>query len=298
MNYRHVYHAGNFADVFKHLILVLVLEHLRQKPTPFCVLDAHAGIGLYDLRSEAAQKTGEAVGGVLSLLESRANVTFPETVHTAVKAYFAAIESLNPDVSLKEPFRDIRYYPGSPRLARRLLRVGDRLVASERHPEDFMTLKRAFAGDRQVEIHNLDAYEALKARLPPPERRGVVLLDPPFEATDEFERLARGLQTAYRRWPTGVYLAWHPIKERAAVWRFHEALIAAGIQKMMAAELMILPEDDIRRLNGCGMIVVNPPWRFDQKLRDLLPVLHRSLGAVAGGGRIDWLVGSENANSE
>ena len=284
MNYRHVYHAGNFADVVKHAVLALLLERLGDKPAPYCVLDSHAGIGRYDLASEPSLRTGEAAAGIGRLF---AALAAGEEAPPELAAYLAAVTAFNGGL----PGAGLRWYPGSPRLARALMRPGDRLVLAEAHPEDSRALKREFAGDAQVQVHHRDGYEALGAFLPPPERRGLVLIDPPYEEPDEAERLVAGLAGAHRRWPTGVFALWYPIKERPWVWRLHEALAATGIRRQLAAELTIHSEDDWRRLNGCGMIVINPPWRLDGALSALLPRLHRALAASAGGGwKVDWLV--------
>lgn len=276
MNYRHIFHAGNFADVMKHAILALIVEHLRAKPAPFCVLDTHAGIGRYDLASDAAQRTLEYQDGVARLFGHA-------PPHPALASYLDAVASLNPGGVL-------RWYPGSPRLARALLRPQDRLVLSELHPDDVQALKREFAGDRQVAVHHQDAYEALKAHTPPREKRGLVLIDPPFEEPGEFDRLVAGLTAAHRRWPTGIYAIWYPIKERPAVWRFHEALEGSGIRRILRTELTIHPEDTHLRLNGCGLAIVNPPWRLDETLGALLPAVHAALPTTGGGALVDWLV--------
>lgn len=276
MNYRHIFHAGNFADVMKHAVLALMVEHLRAKSAPFCVLDTHAGLGRYDLAAEPAQRTGEYADGIARLFGA-------PPPHPALAPYLDAVAALNPDGAL-------RWYPGSPRLVRALLRPGDRLVLSELHPDDAATLKTEFARDPQVAVHAMDAYQALKAHLPPKEKRGLVLIDPPFEEPDEFARLVHGLQQAHRRWPTGVYALWYPIKERPAVWRFHEALAESGIPKILLAELTIHPEDTHLRLNGCGLAIVNPPWTLDTTLAEMLPVLHAALPGTGGAARVQWLV--------
>src|SRR5258708_23962886 len=227
MNYRHAYHAGNFADVVKHATLALLIERLKAKDTPFCVLDTHAGIGRYDLSSTEAQKTGEFRNGVLKLLDAG-----PKALPGELDPYLSVVRALNKGRS------ELRWYPGSPRLALDLLRPQDRLALLELHPEDARTLAALFAGDRRVSIHNADGYIGLKAFLPPKERRGLVLIDPPFERRDEFERLARGLRHAHRRWASGQYLLWDPVKDRSPVAAFHEALKANGIARMLVAELL------------------------------------------------------------
>ncbi|HYG85213.1 MAG TPA: 23S rRNA (adenine(2030)-N(6))-methyltransferase RlmJ [Azospirillum sp.] len=276
MNYRHAFHAGNFADVMKHAVLAMIVEHLRAKPAPFCILDTHAGVGRYDLASEPAQRTREYEDGIARLYGQ-------PLPHPALTPYLDAVAALNPDGGL-------RWYPGSPRLARVLLRPQDRLVLSELHPDDARALKRDFSGDAQVAVHHMDAYLALKAHLPPKERRGLVLIDPPFEEPDEFARLAAGLTRAHKRWSTGIYAIWYPIKERPAVWRFEEVLAEAGIPRILITELTIHPEDTHLRLNGCGMAIVNPPWKLDEALAEVLPALHAALPGTGGGSRVSWLV--------
>ncbi len=276
MNYRHAFHAGNPADVMKHAVLALILDRLRAKPAPFCVLDTHAGIGRYDLGGASALRTLEHRDGIGRLFGQ-------PPPHPALAPYLDAVAALNPDGAL-------RWYPGSPLLARALMRDQDRLVANELHPDDSRTLRETFAGDRRVTVTQADAYQVLKAHLPPREKRGLVLIDPPFEQPDEFARLAEGLKAAHRRWATGIYALWYPVKEQAAVWRFHEAVEKTGIPKILIAELTWHPEDTHLRLNGSGLLIVNPPWTLDATLRALLPALHAALPATGGGGKVDWLV--------
>lgn len=276
MNYRHAFHAGNAADVLKHAVLCLLLDHLRGKPAPFAVLDTHAGIGLYDLDGEAARRTGEADGGIRRLL----SVDAP---HPALASYLDAVRTANPQGGL-------RTYPGSPWLALHGLRDQDRLVLAELHPEDAATLRRTMGGDRRVAIHHMDGWLALKAHLPPKEKRGLVLIDPPFEASDEYTRMVQALRLAHGRWPTGQYALWYPVKDRAAVWRLHQDLEDAGIPKVLAAELC-WADEGTERLSGSGMILVNPPWRMDVVLSELLPWLHGALGARSGGTTVAWIRG-------
>jgi 23S rRNA (adenine2030-N6)-methyltransferase len=279
MNYRHAYHAGGFSDVMKHAVLALALERLKAKDTPFWVLDTHAGIGRYDLGSPEARKTGEYRDGIARLLAAD-----PKSLPGELKPYLGAVKALNGGGAL-------RWYPGSPRLVRSLLRAQDRLVALELHPEDAETLAALFQRDPQVRIQQMDAYTGLKALLPPQERRGLVLIDPPFEETGEFERVVHGLRQACRRWATGHYMIWYPVKDRAPVAAFHAALKDLGIPRILAVELLLHPDDDPERLNGCGLILVNPPWPIEDKLKTLMPALAQILGADPGAGaRLDWLV--------
>ncbi|WP_340117330.1 23S rRNA (adenine(2030)-N(6))-methyltransferase RlmJ [Pelagibius sp. 7325] len=283
MNYRHAYHAGSFADVVKHAVLALAVERLKAKDAAFCVLDTHAGTGCYDLATTTARKTGEYETGIGRLLARD-----PRELPAELKPYLGAVAALNGGA---QGNGGLRWYPGSPRLVRALMREQDRLMALELHPEDAVTLAALFQRDPQVQVRQGDGYVGLKALLPPRERRGLVLIDPPFEAADEFEQVVRGLRQAYRRWATGHYVIWYPIKQRAPVAAFHEALKATGIARILAAELLLRPAEDPRRLNGSGLILVNPPWPIEDQLRSLLPALAEILGAEAGGGaRVEWLV--------
>jgi 23S rRNA (adenine2030-N6)-methyltransferase len=192
---------------------------------------------------------------------------------------------------------DLRWYPGSPRLALDLMRPQDRLMLLELHSEDARTLAGLFAGDARASVHNADGYMGLKAFLPPKQRRGLVLVDPPFERKDEFARLARGLRHAHRRWATGQYLLWYPIKARPPVAAFHDELKASGIVRILIAELLLHPATDPERLNGCGLVLVNPPWRMDSALSSVLPKLADIFGAARGAGaRVEWLVSEPSQN--
>lgn len=271
MNYRHAFHAGGFADVHKHAILALLLGHLRKKETPFAVLDSHAGAGCYDLAGEEAGRTGEAKDGVFRLMGTQASGTMPEEL----APYLDALRDANPS------WPTIRVYPGSPAIVRALLRPQDRLILVELHPEEARALRRQFAGDRRVSIHHGDAYAALKAHLPPKERRGLVLIDPPFEQPDEYRRLAKALPEALKRFATGVFAIWYPIKDPMAVERFKAELAQVG-RPVLIAELFRHPPEDIARLNGSGVAVINPPWKLDAALGRLLSELVDRLGAAGG----------------
>jgi len=270
MNYRHAFHAGNFADCMKHALLVWLLRALARKPAGFCVLDTHAGTGRYDLSGGPAERTGEWRGGIGRLLDDPP---------PALADYVGLV-------------RQCGLYPGSPVLARALLRPQDRLVCCELHPEDHAALHRLFAHDRQVAVHRRDAWEALGALLPPAERRGLVLIDPPYEAEDEYERLADGLRRGHARFRTGVFAAWYPVKHRAPVRALDTALRESGIRDVVAAQLDLREPLDPARLNGCGLLVVTPPWRFEAEAPALLHALLDRLGTgEAGAGcRVERLV--------
>lgn len=262
MNYRHIYHAGNFADVLKHAILARLIRYAQKKDKAFRVLDTHAGVGLYDLSSDEAQKTGEWRDGIGRLMEAE----LPAKISELLEPYLTAVKDLNPNGGLK-------FYPGSPKLARMLFRPQDRLSAMELHPEDFNRLHNLFEGDFQVRATELDGWLALGAHLPPKEKRGIILVDPPFEEEGEYTRLAQGLAHAWRRFPGGTYCLWYPIKKGAPIKAFHEELQALEIPKMLCAELTLKSDREATGLSGSGLVVVNPPFTLKDELHALLPVL-------------------------
>lgn len=281
MNYRHAFHAGNFADVVKHIILARILEYFKLKPAAFRVLDTHAGVGLYDLRGEKAAKTGEWEEGIKRLFDRPLTGQAGELV----QPYLDAVRAVNPQGGL-------RYYPGSPFITRHLLREQDRLFALELHPRDVMALRENFAGDIQVRVTELDGWAALGTHLPPKEKRGLVLIDPPFEEADEFGRMAAAFEKAHKRFPTGTYALWYPVKEPREVERFAAMLQRSGIRKILRTELTIRPASTPPRLHGTGMILVNPPYTLEAELKVLLPAL-AALLADEGRGRyrLEWLAG-------
>jgi 23S rRNA (adenine2030-N6)-methyltransferase len=283
MNYRHAYHAGNFADVLKHAVLALVLEYMKRKEAPFRVIDTHAGAGRYALASPQAEKAGEWQGGIARLIGPDAK-PLPPRVAKHLQPYLDVVRRQNPGDALG-------FYPGSPAIALSLMRPQDTLIANELHPEELSLLKEAIGGDRRAKLMALDAWVALKALLPPKERRGVVLIDPPFEERDEFDHMATGLAQGLQRFATGVYVAWYPIKDLKPVARFHAALAALAIPKSLRIELMLERPSDPDRLNGCGLIVVNPPYTLEGELAVVLPELSRRLASTKGGAgyRLDWI---------
>ena len=287
MNYRHIYHAGNFADVLKHAVLALLIRHMQKKDKAFRVLDTHAGIGLYDLSSEEAQKTGEWRDGIGRLLEA----DLDGQVAGLLQPYLDVVRAENPKGGLT-------YYPGSPRLARNLFRPQDRLAAMELHPDEYRRLARLFEGDFQVRATELDGWLSLGAHLPPKEKRGIVLVDPPFEIEGEYERLVQGLATAYRRFSGGTYCLWYPLKKGAPIRRFHEELQALDIPKMLCAELSVKSDRDGTGLSGSGLIIVNPPFTLKDDLHRLLPPLKDLLAQDRfASARAFWLRGEERIDT-
>ena len=288
MNYRHIYHAGNFADVLKHAVLALVIEHMKLKEGPFRVIDTHAGIGLYDLESVEAQKTGEWRDGIGRLLAA----DLPQDVAGILAPYLQLVRAENDNTE------HILRYPGSPVVARRLMRANDRLVVNETHPEDATRLAALFAKDRQTKVLALDGWTALKALLPPQERRGIVLIDPPFEEPGEFARLLEGLVAAHRRFATGTVILWYPIKDLRAVSTFARDAAALGIPKLLSIELAVATPRDDGPLSATGLLILNPPYTLEAKLTVLLPYLARLLQRDDGAmGRIEWLAGERVTSS-
>ncbi|MGA8048645.1 MAG: 23S rRNA (adenine(2030)-N(6))-methyltransferase RlmJ [Burkholderiales bacterium] len=267
--YRHQFHAGNFADVFKHALLVRLLLALRRKDKPFVYLDTHAGIGRYDLKHAWAQKNAEFRTGIERIFEHG-------PIPPLVAPYLDTVRAENPDGRL-------RYYPGSPLIARSLLRAGDRAVLSELNKKDCAALQALFAGDRQVVVHLMDGYQALKAQLPPTERRGLVLIDSSFDRAREFERLAEALQAAHQRWATGVYALWFPLMEPAAMRAFERQIAASGIRRILWLDLRLSSKREAGKLAGCGMVVVNPPYGFAEEAASILDWLRRVLAPTGGG---------------
>lgn len=284
MNYRHAFHAGNFADVVKHATLCRVLVHLRAKPTAFRVIDLHAGAGLYDLAGPQAERGGEWHDGIERLRAARLGAE----AASLLAPYLETIVRFNPGTALA-------HYPGSPLIAQALLRSQDRLVACELEPNEAAALARHLARDYRVKALSLDGWIALRAQVPPKERRGLVLIDPPFERADEFEHLAEAVTAAHRKWATGILLIWYPIKDRSGPELLEKKLRRAGVAKLLRAELAVDGGRDPARLSRCGLIVVNPPWLLHAELAVLLPALAACLSSTPDGAsfRLDWL-GREN----
>lgn len=270
MNYRHAFHAGNAADCMKHALLVWLIRAMQRKAAGFLLLDTHAGIGRYDLAGEEARRTGEWQGGIGRLLAPGAAEDAADAAPLA--DYLALV-------------RHLGLYPGSPVIAAALLRPQDRLIACELHPEDHARLRATMAGWPQAAVHLRDGYEAVGAFLPPKERRALVLLDPPFEQPDEFARLQAVLAQGLRKLPAAVFAIWYPIKHRAPVRAFHQALADAGVRDVVAAELLWREPVAPDRLNGSGLLLVNPPWRFEEEAAPILAALARRLaGGEPGAG--------------
>jgi len=272
VNYRHAFHAGGFGDCLKQALVMALIGRLHRKERPIAVLDTHAGAGAYDLGGPEAERTGEWREGIARLFADPP---------VALAAYVALVQA---SLAASEG-----RFPGSPSLIRRLLRPQDRLICCELHPEEHAALKRCFADDRQVAVHRRNGWEALHGLLPPEPRRGLVLIDPPYEEPGETARLAEGLAAANLRFPTGVLAAWYPIKHRAPVRALHEALAAGGLRDVVATELYLREPTDPLRLNGAGMVVVQPPFEFLAAARPILEALAGRLGRGEAGGGVALL---------
>ncbi len=275
MNYRHAFHAGGFADVIKHIVLVRILIYLQDKQAAFRVIDTHAGAGIYDLAGDEARRGGEWLTGIARVMQAR----FSETTLPLVKPYLDIVRAFNPQAELKA-------YPGSPLITRALLRPQDRLTACEVEPKARKRLIEALRRDTQARVVDLDGWVALPAFVPPNERRGLVLIDPPYEQNDEFERIAAGFTEAFAKWPTGSYLLWYPVKSRRATDTLarHVAEVAgAGAPpgKCLRLEFSVAPQ--AAGLNSAGLLIVNPPWTLAGELKAILPELEKPLGQGGAG---------------
>jgi 23S rRNA (adenine2030-N6)-methyltransferase len=269
MNYRHGYHAGNFADVVKHLALTAILLHLRKKDTAFSVVDSHAGRGRYDLAGPEAGKTGEARNGIARL------AALPGDLPEALSTYLSLV-------------KDSDAYPGSPLIAAKLLRPQDRLTAIEKHPEEFAALENVLAPYRNCAAERADGYARTLKLLPPPSRRGLVLIDPPFESPNEFSVLAQTLRDAVGKFATGIFLVWYPIKSQAEADAFAGEVLAAGVAKAMIVDTQIAAPDG--KLARAGVLAINPPYGMERTIRDAAAILAPRLDAVIS---TSWLAGGE-----
>lgn len=276
LSYRHSFHAGNHADVVKHIVQSLILSALQQKDKPFVYHDTHSGVGRYNLTHEWSEKTGEYKQGIARLWQQS---QLPEELNS----YIDAIKQLNDDAEL-------RYYPGSPRIAKAHLRTQDRMVLTELHPSDYPLLEQEFHRDRQVQIYKEDGFQRLKASLPPQERRGLVLIDPPYELAHEYRDVVKAIAASYKRWATGIYAIWYPVVNRHDIDDMLEGLQGLGIRKILQIELGVNPDTNERGMTASGMIVINPPWKLESQMQTLLPWLQQAIAPVTGHWKVDWIV--------
>ncbi|EKF9062499.1 23S rRNA (adenine(2030)-N(6))-methyltransferase RlmJ [Vibrio cholerae] len=276
LSYRHSFHAGNHADVLKHIVQSLILNSLQQKEKPFVYHDTHSGVGRYDLTHEWSEKTGEYKQGI-------ARVWQQDKIPAELDSYMDAIRQLNQGETL-------RYYPGSPRVARAHLREQDRMVLTELHPSDYPLLEQEFHRDRQVSIYKEDGFARLKASLPPQERRGLVLIDPPYELAKEYRDVVRAIAQSYKRWATGIYAIWYPVVNRCDIDDMLESLQGLEIRKILQIELGVAPDTNERGMTASGMIVINPPWTLESQMQTILPFLKQAIAPATGHYKVEWVV--------
>ncbi|MDW6018545.1 23S rRNA (adenine(2030)-N(6))-methyltransferase RlmJ [Vibrio plantisponsor] len=276
LSYRHSFHAGNHADVVKHIVQSLILNALQQKDKPFVYHDTHSGVGRYDLTHEWSEKTGEYKQGIARIWQQ---YNVPEDI----QSYLDAIKVLNQG-------DELRYYPGSPRVARAHLRPQDRMVLTELHPSDYPLLEQEFDRDRQVSIYKEDGFQRLKASLPPQERRGLVLIDPPYELAKEYRDVVNAIAQSYKRWATGIYAIWYPVVNRCDIEDMIEGLENLGITKILQIELGVSPDTNERGMTASGMIVINPPWKLESQMKEILPFLKQAIAPATGHYKVEWIV--------
>lgn len=277
LSYRHSFHAGNHADVLKHTVQSLIIESLKEKEKPFLYLDTHSGAGRYQLTSEHAEKTGEYLEGIARIWEQP---DLPEEL----LPYMNIVRRLNENGRL-------RYYPGSPLLAKHLLREDDKLVLTELHSSDYPLLRTEFSRDSRAQVAREDGYQQLKSKLPPQSRRGFMLMDPPYEMKSDYEAVVKAVMEGYKRFATGTYAIWYPVVLRQQIKRMVHQLEATGIRKILQIELAVRPDSDQRGMTASGMIVINPPWKLEQQMKNVLPWLHKTLVPEGTGHTlVEWIV--------
>lgn len=280
MNYRHPFHAGNFADVFKHTLLTILLDALSRKPAPWCYYETHAGAGLYDLQSDEARRGGEAGYGIGRLWPAR------HTAPEAVARLCAAVAAVNPDL----PAGALpRFYPGSPLIAAGQARDHDRLVLAELQPDEARLLYTHLRGSKGAAVHARDGYEMLQALTPPREHRGLVLVDPPYERSTEFMDVVQALRVTWRRWPEGVYALWYPLKDEPAARHFERELLKLPLRRVLQAEFHIAPPGT-PGFHACALALINPPWQSEHSMDSALRFLRDTLAPQTGSYRLRWMV--------
>ena len=277
LSYRHSFHAGNHADVLKHIVLMLILENLKLKEKGFFYLDTHSGVGRYRLSSNESEKTAEYKEGIERLWEQ---TDLPEDVARYVKM----IKKLN------YGGKELRYYAGSPLIATELLRPQDRALLTELHPSDYPILRNNFSDYKNVTVKCDNGFQQVKATLPPKERRGLVLIDPPYELKEDYDLVVKAIEEGYKRFATGTYAIWYPVVLRQQTKRIFKGLEATGIRKILKIELAVRPDSDQRGMTASGMVVINPPWTLETQMKEILPYLTKTLVPKGTGSwTVDWI---------
>ncbi len=278
LSYRHSFHAGNHADVLKHVVQSLIIETLKEKARPFLYLDTHAGAGRYQLDSAHARKTEEYLNGIARIWQQAGT---PDLL----TPYLSAVQAVNRGNLL-------RFYPGSPLIAQHLLRPEDKLQLTELHSSDFQLLLNEFRQEKRAHVEQTDGYQQLKAKLPPLSRRGLILIDPSYELKTDYSIVINAIQQGYKRFATGIYALWYPVIFRQKINKLFRELQATGIRHILQIELAVLPDSESRGMTGSGMLIINPPWKLEQQMKSLLPWLHAKLvPAGTGHTAVRWLVG-------
>lgn len=277
LSYRHSFHAGNHADVVKHIVLMLIIESLQKKEKGFYYLDTHAGVGHYKLESFEANKTGEYLEGIARLWDRD---DLPEEVAKYVKM----IKKLNNNKS------QLRYYAGSPLIAANMLRPQDRALLTELHPSDYPLLRKNFSDFKNVTTKRDNGFQQLKSTLPPKERRGLVLIDPPYELKEDYQLVVQALMEGYKRFATGTYAIWYPVVLRQQIKQMIRNLESTGIRNILQIELAVKPDADNRGMTASGMIVINPPWKLASQMKKILPYLNKVLTPEGtGSNTVHWI---------
>ncbi|WP_410013045.1 23S rRNA (adenine(2030)-N(6))-methyltransferase RlmJ [Sodalis sp. C49] len=277
LSYRHSFHAGNHADVLKHTVQSLILTAMKEKEKPFLYLDTHAGAGRYLLSSERAERTGEYLDGIGKIWQR-------DDCPALLDPYLTVIRHYNRSGTL-------RYYPGSPLIARQMLRAQDKLHLTELHTSDYPLLRNEFQKDARAEVLRADGYAQLKSQLPPQSRRGMILMDPSYELKSDYPDVVSGIEEGYKRFATGIYALWYPVVLRQHVKKILASLEKTGIRRILQIELAVRPDSDQRGMTGSGMIVINPPWMLEQQMTELLPWLHQALVPTGHGHTlVRWVV--------
>ena len=263
LSYRHSYHAGNHADVLKHIVLTLCINSLKEKEKPFLYLDTHSGAGRYLLQSEHAEKTGEYLSGI-NLIWQQSET--PELLNT----YLSVLKRYN-------PFDNLKYYLGSPLIAKQLLREQDKINLTELHPTDYPLLRQEFSKDKRARVLREDGFSQLKSKLPPESRRGIILIDPSYEIKDDYQKIPKALLEAYKRFATGIYLIWYPVVSRTQTQKMIDEIVNLGIKKISQFEFAIKPDNNQKGMTASGMLVINPPWKLQQQMQTIMPWLKNTL---------------------
>lgn len=264
LSYQHLYHAGNFADVHKHIVLTLLLQALQKKPAAFCYVETHAGRASYDFQSPEAQKNSEFLQGIAPLYSAT-------EAPVALNDYLKIVRNQNVNAT------ELRFYPGSPRIAQHYLREQDRMILAERHPQEAPLLKRVFHQDKRVSVHHRDGYEMLRALLPPAQARGLVLIDPAYETDSDYAEVVEALKLIQQRWRSAMIMVWYPLLKASTAQQWQHMILDSGLRDVLCCELQRTPLDGTTGMKGSGVLILQPPWQMSEQLEQLMPYLATTL---------------------